>query len=66
MFLDFNVKLLGASAELLDSGVRCDLKVSRFQEKINENFANTFLKSKSKIVLKCTCKELQKSCELVR
>ena len=47
VFLDFNIELLGASAEFLDSGVRCGLKVSLFQEKINENFANTFLKSKA-------------------
>ena len=65
MFLDFNVELLGASAEFLDSGVRYDLKVSRFQEKIDENFANTLLKSKA-LVIKCKCKELQKSCELVQ
>ena len=43
----------------------CDLKVSRSHAKIYENFANYFLKTKANnkyfIVLKCTCKELQKS-----
>ena len=43
----------------------CDLKVSSSQAKINENFANYFLKPKANnkclIVLKCTCKGLQKS-----
>ena len=43
----------------------CGLKVSRSQAKIDENFANYFLKTKANnkcfIVLKCTCKGLQKS-----
>ena len=43
----------------------CDLKVSSSQAKIDENFANYFLKTKANnkcfIVLKCTCKGLQKS-----
>ena len=43
----------------------CDLKVSRSQTKIDENFANYFLKTKASnkcfVVLKCTCKGLQKS-----
>ena len=43
----------------------CGLKVSRSQAKIYENFANYFLKTKANnkcfIVLKCTCKRLQKS-----
>ena len=43
----------------------CDLKVSSSQAKFNENFANYFLKTKvnnkCSIVLKCTCKGLQKS-----
>ena len=42
----------------------CDLKVSRSQAKIDENFANYFFKTKANnkcfIVLKCTCKGLQK------
>ena len=42
-----------------------DLKVSRSQAKINENFANYFLKNqanyKSFIVLKCAFKGLQKT-----
>ena len=43
----------------------CDLKVSRSHAKIYENFTNYFLKTKANnkyfIVLKCTCKGLQKS-----
>ena len=42
----------------------CDLKVSRSQAKIDENFANYFFKTKANncfIVLKCKCKGLQKS-----
>ena len=43
----------------------CDLKVSRSQAKIYESFANYFLKTKANnkcfILVKCTCKELQKS-----
>ena len=43
----------------------CDLKVSRSQAKIDESFANYFLKTKANNkcfeVLKCTCKGLQKS-----
>ena len=42
-----------------------DLKVSSSQAKIDENFANYYLKTKAYnkyfIVLKCTCKGLQKS-----
>jgi len=40
------------------------MKVSRFQAKIDENFANHFLKTKANkcfIVLKCTFIGLQKS-----
>ena len=52
--------------DLITVGViHCDLKISRSQAKINENFANYFLQTKANnkcfIVLKCTCKELQKS-----
>ena len=43
----------------------CGLKVSRSQAKIDENFANYFFKTKVYnkyfLVLKCTCKGLQKS-----
>ena len=43
----------------------CDLKVSRSQAKINESFANYFVKIKANnklfIVLISTCKEQQKS-----
>ena len=43
----------------------CDLKVSRFQANIDENFANYFLNTKANtkcfIVLKCTFIGLQKS-----
>ena len=43
----------------------CDLKVSRSQAKIDENFANYFLKTKANKKcfkwLKCTCTGLQKS-----
>ena len=43
----------------------CDLKVSSSQAKIDENFANYFLNSKAKnkcfMMLKFTCKGLQKS-----
>jgi len=43
--------------------ILCDLKFSRFQAKINENFANYFLNTKANnkcfILLKCTCKGLQ-------
>ena len=43
----------------------CDLKVSRSQAGIDENFANNFLKRKTNNkcfkVLKCTCKGLKKS-----
>ena len=53
------------SCEYYHKSVHCDLKVSRSQAKINENFANYFLKTKANnkcvIVLKCTCKGLQKS-----
>ena len=42
--------------------IHCDLKISRSQAKINENFANYFLQTKANnkcfIVLKCTCKGL--------
>ena len=41
------------------------MKISRYQAKIDENFANYLLKTKSNIkcfkVLECTCKGLQKS-----
>ena len=43
----------------------CDLRVSRSQGKIYENFANNFLKTKASnkcfMMLKCKCKGLQKS-----
>ena len=43
----------------------CDLKVSSFQTKIDENYANYFFKTKTNnkwfIVQKCTWKWLQKS-----
>ena len=43
----------------------CGLKISRSQAKIDENFANYFLKTKANnkcfIVLKCTYKGLQQS-----
>ena len=43
----------------------CDLKVPRSQAKIDENFANYFLKTnahnKCCIVLKCKCKGLHES-----
>ena len=46
-------------------GGHCDLKVSRFQAKIDENFANFFFNTKANdkcfMLLKCTCKGLQKS-----
>ena len=42
----------------------CGLQVSRFQAKIDENFAHYFLKTKANnkcfIVLNVTCKGLQK------
>ena len=44
--------------------IHYDLKVSRSQAKIDENFANYFLKTKANkcfIVLKITCIGLQKS-----
>ena len=49
----------------------CDLKVARSVAKIDENFANYFWKlsanNKCFIVLKCTCKGIQKSInELIR
>ena len=43
----------------------CDLKGSRSQPKIDESFANYFIKTKGNnkffILLKCTSKEIQKS-----
>ena len=45
--------------------VHCDLKVPRSQANTDESFANYFLKTnaenKCSIVLKCSCKGLQKS-----
>ena len=38
-----------------------DLRVSLSQAKIDENFTNYFLKTKTNNILKCTCKGLQKS-----
>ena len=59
---------MGSSIELKSSEFqdRCNLKVASFQAKIDENFVNLyFLKGKANnicsIVLKCTCKGLQKS-----
>ena len=47
------------------SWTHCDLKVSRSHAKIDESFANYFLKTKANnkcfIVLKCQRKRLQKS-----
>ena len=57
-------KLL-AYQHIVYMNMRCDLKVSSSQAKIDKNFANYFLKTKANnmcfIVLKCTCKGLQQS-----
>ena len=49
----------------IDYRYHCDLKVSRSQAKIYENFANYFLRTKANnmcfMVLKFKCKGLQKS-----
>ena len=54
----------GVVIDIVITITRCDVKIPRFYAKIEDNFDNYFLKTKANskcfVVLKCTCKGLQK------